>query len=141
MPRPYGPLFWERIDRYPPVLCRLLARVPKGKPLTTEQIAERSGLSPVQVEAISRQTDWRGIDLPTARSFMLGCNTDLSDRKHCRRIWMYLKSQPRVPSRRFSYLRRSSNWKTYYLPLLEVFVNHLTHGRQAPKNRVAEVRS
>lgn len=122
--KPYGSLFWERLDRYPPLLCRLLARVPRGRVLETDEIASRSGLTPIQVLTISSQLDWRGIDLPTARAFMVGCNTDLSNRQHCRRIWMYLKAQPKKPSSRFVHLRRSPNWTTYYLPLLEQFVQH-----------------
>lgn len=129
MARRYGGMIWERLEKYPPVLCRLLARLPKGRPLSNHEIATRSGLSHYQVEAISRQTDWRGVDLPTARAFMVACNTDLSNREHCRRIWMYLKTQPRNPSKRFGYLRRSPDWGGYYLPLIEVFAKHLIHAR------------
>lgn len=109
-------------------MLRLLARVPRGRPLTTPELAERSGLPPAMIEAISRQTDWSGIDLPTARRFMSACNADLTDRNHCRRIYMYLKSQPRDPTHRFAYLQRSPDWQGYYLPLIELLTRHLTHG-------------
>lgn len=125
MGRSYGKLFWERIDRYPPVLCRLLARIPKGRPLTNAEVSSRSGLSPAQVEAISRQVDWRGIDLPTARAFMVGCGTDLSNRAHCKRIWVYLRTQPKSASAKFSHLRKDRNWETHWLPLIELFFNHI----------------
>lgn len=120
MSKPYGQLFWDRLDRYPPILCRLLARIPRGRPLTLDEICDRSKLSPSEVHAISRQLDWRGIDLPTARAFMVACGTDLSNRDHCRRIRMFLKSQPSQPLRRFAYLRRDRlQWETIYLPLMK----------------------
>lgn len=125
MGKSYGQLFWQRIDKYPPVLCRLLARLPKGRPLTDAEIAEKSGLSQAQVEAYSRQTDWTGIDLPNARSFMLGCGTDLSNRAHCKRIVVYLKSQPKQHRSRFTHLRRDPQWETHYVPLIKILFNHM----------------
>jgi hypothetical protein len=125
MAKPYGQLFWDRIDRYPPILLRLLARIPRSRPLETFEIASRSGLSESTVEAIGQQTDWRGVDIPTARAFMTGVGIDLSDRSDCRRIRVYLKSAPKTPANRFPYLKRSEKWESYFLPLLKKFVNHL----------------
>jgi hypothetical protein len=122
---PYGQLFWARLNRFSPLLCRLLARVPRGRPLESTEIAERSGLSVSQVDAISQQTDWRGIDLPTAHQFMLACDTDLSNRQHCRRMRMFLKSQPKHREGRFQHLKRSPNWKVTFLPLLVRLENHV----------------
>ena len=123
--KPYGEKFWERLDRYPPILCRLLARHPRGKAFSSVEIADRSGLSVMQVIAISNQTDWSGVDLPTARRFMLGCSTDLSNRSHCIRMHMYLRLQAKDPSKRFMFLRKSGEWDSYYLPLLRRFYEHV----------------
>jgi len=127
-------VFWSRVFNYPPILLRLLARPPKGKPFTTSELSARSGLPPVTIEAISHQTDWTGIDVPTAHAFMRACNTDLADRNHCRRIYMYLKTQPRTPLKRFSYLRRSPQWKPYYLPLIERYVEYLINNGKSSTN-------
>lgn len=111
--------FFDRMDRFPPILCRLLARVPRGRALTSVEIADKSGLSVMQVNSIATQTDWRGIDIPTARAFMAGCNTDLSKRSHCVRLDMYLRSNVKDPRRRFQFLRKSGEWESYYLPLMQ----------------------
>jgi hypothetical protein len=79
----------------------------------------------MQVEAISQQTDWRGIDLPTARRFMVGCNCDLTDRETNKRIVAYLRSGSKKRVSRFPYLRKSERWEAYYLPLVERFAQHL----------------
>lgn len=110
--------FIDRLDRFPPILCRLLARVPRGRALTSVEIADAAGLSVTQVEAISMQTDWRGVDIPTALAFMVGCNTDLTKRSHCVRLDMYLRSNAKDPRRRFQFLRSSGAWDSYYLPLI-----------------------
>lgn len=110
--------YWERFDAFCPLLLRILARHPRGEPLTTLEIADRSGLSTSQVEAISWQTDWRGIDLPTVRAYMTGVGIDLASREDVRRIRMYLKTSTRDPNRKFPYLRRNPQWKTTYLPML-----------------------
>jgi hypothetical protein len=93
--------------------------------LESIEIAERSGLSITQVEAISQQCDWRGIDLHTAKAFMQGCGCDITDRGTYRRMREYIKAAPRNPVSRFPYLRRSERWDAYYLPLLERFAQHL----------------
>jgi len=120
-----GALFWDRLVRYPPILCRLLARVPRGRPLTDVEIADRGGLSALQVQAIGNQTDWTGIDLPTARRFMVGCDTDLSHRPTVIRIYSYLRNEAKNPANRFVYLRKAPNWTAYYRPLLTRFHQHL----------------
>lgn len=110
--------YWERFDIFCPLLLRILARHSRGRPLTTLEIADRSGLSASQVEAISWQTDWRGIDLPTVRAYMIGVGIDLASREDVRRIRMYLKTSTRDPNRKFPYLRKDPQWKTMYLPML-----------------------
>jgi hypothetical protein len=124
-------VFWSRFDTFCPLFLRILARHPRGKPLTTLEIAERSGLSPAQIEAISWQTDWRGIDLPTIRAYMAGVGIDLMSRSDVRRIRMYLRTSTRDPNRKFPYLRRSDLWKTTYLPMLNKLAAHHARSRQA----------
>lgn len=114
----FSRVFWSRFDLFPPLFLRILARRPRGAPLTTQEIARRSGLSASQVDAISWQTDWRGVDLPTVRAFMTGVGIDLTVREDVRRIRMYIRTSTRDPSKRFPYLRRSADWQGLYLPML-----------------------
>ena len=113
--------FSQRLNDFPPCFCRLLARKKNGPPLTADEIAERSARTPgvisslnaAQVEAISKQVKWDGIDILDALAFMYGCRVDLTDAKEVRRIKDYLSNKPM-----FVYLRRSPVWKTYWLPLM-----------------------
>lgn len=120
---------WERMDVYCPLILRLLARKRRGRPLTTLEIADASGLPVTTVEAISWSVDWSGIDVPSARAFMKGVGIDLASRDDVRRIRMYLRTSPKDPRRRFPYLRKSPEWKTRYLPMLEEL------GRRVRANR------
>jgi len=125
MGRSHGQILWERLDKFPPLFLRLLARHPRGKPLTTLEISKRSGLSALEVHAMSWHTDWRGIDIPTARAYMAGVGIDLTCRKDVRRIRMYIRSAPKDPRMRFPYLRKSPEWESFYLPLLVTLLKHL----------------
>lgn len=112
--------FWTLTERFPPILIRLLATDPPGHPLTTAEIADRSGLSPALVEAISQSTDWTGIDLPTAKAYLLACKIDLTNGQQIKRITTYLRYKKRngvrIPTP-YQYLRKSPLWETYYQPL------------------------
>lgn len=113
--------FSQRLNDFPPCLCRLLARHRYGPPLTTDEIMQRSNvapglkvqLNPVQVETFSQSTDWKCIHILEALAFMYGCRVDLTDAKEFRRINSYLSKKPTL-----SYLRSHKNWKSYYLPLI-----------------------
>lgn len=111
---------WQRIDRFPPILIRLLARHPRGRPLSTAEISERSGLSPVQVEAISQSVTWDGIDIPTARKFLCACQIDLMNPAQMKRVTVYMRgkvtSRGRIPTP-YRYLKTSPDWERYYRPL------------------------
>lgn len=114
------PNFSQRLNDFPPILCRLLAHE-KNSPLTAEEIAERSTqtpgvnspLNPVQVETISKSLNWNCIPILDALAFMYGCRVDLTDAKVFRRVKDYLHKKPN-----FEYLRLSPDWKAYYCPLL-----------------------
>ena len=123
--RPYGSVLWRRFDTHPPILLRLLARHPRGAPLDSQEIADRCGLSVTQVDAISQQCDWRGVDLPTLRAFLTGTGCDLFNRRQFQRIRAYLRTKPRDPTNRFGFLKHSDRWKTYYLPLIDRFLDSL----------------
>tara|TARA_R110002051_G_scaffold323373_1_gene416783 strand:+ start:78 stop:428 length:351 start_codon:yes stop_codon:yes gene_type:complete len=105
--------FYNKANRFSPVLCRLLARKRYGRPLTSLELSDASGLSLVQVEAISQQVNWTGVDLYTLRKFTQSCGTDFSSRSDMRRVSDYMRKSPT-----FAYLKRSRNFREYYLPLI-----------------------
>ena len=119
--------FWERCEMFPPILCRIFARKKRGAPLDTSEIADRSGLNPAQVEAISQSLDWRGIDLPTAFAFMQACNSDFADRDQFRRF------RQSVKRRAYRHLRRSPVWEAYYQPLWNRWIKHYDQQRATAK--------
>lgn len=112
---------WTRFDKFPPILCRLLARNADKGPLETVELAERSGLSATQVEAIALQLDWRGIDVPTAKRFLQACGLDFDDSKQMRRVRQRIKKRLKTKGGRFSYLKDSANYDNYFAPLMARF--------------------
>lgn len=84
-------MYWvSKLDKLPPNVCRLLARVPnKPKaPLTTEQISQRSGLSKQTVRRISRLRSWATVPLETHEKFKIGCG--ITPGRECLQV-AYLK--------------------------------------------------
>lgn len=124
-----GDVAWHRrIERFPPILIRLLARNPRGGPLTTMEIAERSGLLPMQVETLSFSTSWGGVDIPTYRAYTRACNLDLMNPVQAKRNEVYLNGHiyngVRQPPQ-FLYLKRDKNWETYYKPLMARYIESI----------------
>lgn len=120
--------FWEKLDAFPPIQCRLLARVkPGGPPKGNAQIAQESGLSVLQVVALSEQTDWAGVDVPTMRRFTRACGVDFENPGSMKRITMYLRGHNRKGyhiAPKFEYLRTSPDWDSFYRPLAEKLIHH-----------------
>lgn len=118
--------FWQRTEQVPPILVRLLARQPRQPTMTTQQVAERSGLPAAQVVAIASQLDWTGVDMPAARAFMQGCGVDLADPKHVRRLRDYFRwAAKRPPHTRFGFIRRSDDHDGYLDELWRRWREHL----------------
>jgi hypothetical protein len=106
--------FWTRAELFRPPLCRLLARHRYSRPLTIQEIAERSkGITPVEVIAISETVDWRYVNIRQMQAFLTGCGMDFCDTKAMRRVDDYIRKGPT-----FQYLRQRPDWTTHYLPLL-----------------------
>jgi len=104
----------QKAERFPPILCRLLARKRYGRPMTLLEIAEASHMTPHEVESLSQSTTWEGVDIFRLKAFTSACGVDFDDSKQLRRAEDYLSKQPT-----FRYLRSSTEWTTYYLPLLK----------------------
>jgi hypothetical protein len=112
----YEMKFWPQLDRFPPVLCRLLAKGQSG-PLTTAEIAEKSSLSLSMIEALSQMPNWDGVYLYTCKAFTAACGVDFDNLADMRRVRDYLRHRPT-----FQYLRVSPMWKNYYLPMLIIWL-------------------
>lgn len=112
----YPDTFWQRAEAFPPILCRVLARRhnygrPKAIPL--EELATLAQIPPITLQAISVQTDWSGIDLPTMQRYLKACGLDFENATQMKRLQGFLYTNPS-----FQYLRDSNEWTQTYLPLL-----------------------
>lgn len=108
--------FQQRLDRFPPVICRLLAKHQWGPPLTSREVADRSGLSLYRVDAISTLTSWNEVTVGDMRAFLTGCGLDFQDSKAMNRVHCYLRSRSK---NKFVHLRRSPD-RDYFAGLAEI---------------------
>lgn len=112
--------FWNTSRRYPPILCRLLARKKNGPALTEKEIADRAKLSALEINLLSKLTVWDDVSLSVMKKFLAGCGLDFCNRADMKRIDAYRRSQPT-----WKYLRRSGQWLPYYEPLLKTYAASL----------------
>lgn len=116
--------FWQRLDRVPPALIRIMARAtPHSRhPAPTKTIAQKSGLSEEEVILISSKVDardWDGVALGTARKFLQGCGVDLANSGDVVRLRRQIRRMKRRPShRRFLFVAHSPE-SDYLTNLLE----------------------
>jgi hypothetical protein len=111
--------FYDKADKTPPILVRLLARKKNGPPLSDLVISERSKLSLIQVHIISQSLSWDDIPITTMRKFMVACEVDIENPEQFNRVKAYL----RRPT--WKYLRTSPLWRSYYLPLVQRYLASL----------------
>lgn len=116
----------ERLDRFPPLVCRLLAREGESnrhiKPLTDDQIAERSGLSISRVKALSWLVDWKGVEVYEMLAFSKGCGVDLSDRSKLAKHLQYVRSKR---NRTWQYLKKHHEWDSRWSQMITLYQEHL----------------
>lgn len=121
MPKPLS--LPEKLDRFPPVVIRLLARKQRGRTVTAmsdQDIAAASGLSVGQVKSVSRLTNWGTVDVDTLQAFCKGCGADLDNRDWLRKNAAYMASIRSIPR----YLRQSDHWSHTFEPLISIWVRH-----------------
>lgn len=112
------------MDLLPPNVCRLLARMPHKpkQPLTTDQIAQRSGFSKQKVRAISRQRTWKDITVGDQEAFKSACGIT----RECLQL-AYLKrtfnpqktSTPLYHIRRLMKARADKRLEKYFADLMK----------------------
>lgn len=123
MPKPLT--LSEKLERFPPLVARLLARVPVSRKnpdfvraLTDAEIAQASGLPETTVVALSKLTDARGLDLDTIEAFYRGCRINLHDRRCLQKNALYMANIRGAPR----YLRQSPDWSTKFEPLIRILL-------------------
>jgi len=104
--------FFQRLDRYPPALIRLLARNPDGSVMTDTDIAKRGCRHQFAYAA-----DWSGIPIEQADSFLSACRADPMDTNWVRRVNRLTKPSSTC---RFTWLQRSPLWPQLK-PILAVY--------------------
>lgn len=121
------PDFFVRLDTFPPLVCRLLARRitraggVEAKP--AEDISKDSGLRLGEVNSLSWHTSWDDVPVKLVRRFALGCGVDFTSRDSMRLQSGYLRRRPS-----FKYLKKSPLWSSVYEPLIKIYVSqHAEH--------------
>lgn len=67
-----------RFNRFPPMLCRLLARTRHGtRPMTTVELSAASGLTRERVTQISGLPSWEHLPLRDIEAFSRACGVNL----------------------------------------------------------------
>jgi hypothetical protein len=119
---------WERVQYFPPAVCRILARPANARgrsqrPLTDEEIAQASGLPLTDVRSLSWVTSWDNVPVSKMRAFAHGCGIDLDDWSTIRQ---HLRFINRMRGKWFTashYLRRDQHWENRWKPLIENYMN------------------
>ncbi len=114
--------FIQKLDRFPPIAIRILARVPVDsggvRAKTDEEIAGESGLSLCEVASLSHLDRWNTVPIATAFAFIGGCGANLDDRDWQRHNAAYMNKLRFAPN----YLRQSPEWETKFKPMIELWL-------------------
>ena len=119
---------WSILEKYPPVLVRLLARTWESsdpdrggsshgsvRALSNEEVALDSGLPPNIIEEISQLTTWDTVPVAMVRMFCRGCHFAPVNYWERNRTSAYPRTNPK-----FVYLKKSPHWVEVFLPLIRI---------------------
>jgi hypothetical protein len=108
--------FVTAAELYPPVVVRLAARKSKcGPPLTTNEIADRAGMTPLHAWLVSCATSWDQIEFGTMLAFTKACGADFSDARSVRRLTAFFRTNPK-----WGHLKKHPDWHSTFKPLLKI---------------------
>lgn len=98
----------EKCNKFPPFLCRLVARKVHGRqPMTNAEIARKSGLSIANVDKLARARNWNHCTLKTVAAFAMGCGVDLlRPRRHLDYLRRRKKAQWQASKAHSKYVAR-----------------------------------
>jgi hypothetical protein len=109
---------FQKLDRFPPVVIRLLAKH-KGSAMTDAEIAAAlvttarpkwvvDAVPLPEVKRLSYLTSWDHVTIGTTRAFLHACNCNLEDRDTFRNLSRYLRQDPK-----FTHLRKSERFPEF----------------------------
>lgn len=125
---------WKKLEAYPPILCRLLARKGKGRfnerIMTDEEIAEVGNMKLSDVKSLSWKTSWDDVPFRQVRQFSMACRVDFTDtenmKKHVRLINRKTQS--------FWHIRKSSH-REKFTEMLRVWARDNQQQRRNHENQ------
>lgn len=99
---------WTKLDRYPPVVVRLLA-VRNRVLLSDTEIATRAKLSMSDVRHLNHLTSWDEVPVSKMRAFTKACGVDFANPVQMRR----LNQNFRKGRFQFAAAKKSSKWPEF----------------------------
>jgi hypothetical protein len=90
----------EHLDRFNPILCRMLARK-NGHRIKVDDLAAAVGVTRRTIIRLSKQKSWNGVSVGTASRFMSACGIDPF---HLGSIRRFVRKAVQDPGRTFDYL-------------------------------------
>jgi hypothetical protein len=118
----------RKLRRFPPIVCRLLARTgprQERRPLRDEEIARASGLPVSKVRSLSWEVSWDDVPVGIMLKFSEACGVDFSSREILRMQTKFLSRKPVM-----RYLRKDREWETKWSPMMNAYRKHLEdHGQ------------
>lgn len=103
-------------------MCRLLARDRTStggvKAIPVAIIANRAGMTIMEVNSLSWLTSWDSVPFVKIRPFMEACGIDLTNKEILRTHSSYIRRG--AP---FKYLKLSPDWEKVYKPLIIAYVS------------------
>lgn len=114
--------FWSYAEKYPPILCRLLARRKNGPPYTTDELVERvdGWLVCYEINSISWELSWSNVKFGCMHTFLHACGVDFCNAGQMNRIAVYMKLKGK-----FRYLSRSPEFESILRPLAQRYHDHI----------------
>ena len=113
MPKPLR--YHQRLDRFPPILIRLLVGCSDPEVDSDRVLAADCGLTMAEFKFVSYSTSWDDITDRLRESYLKGCAIDLEKRRCWRRLeWMRRHGH-------FRHLKRSPLWESQFAEQLEIY--------------------
>lgn len=83
---------WVKLDRFPPLLIRLLARERGGSLMSDEAIIRRSGgrISRAHLAMLTHATTWDDVPVGLMKAFVLACNADFANPTRMKSLTRYI---------------------------------------------------
>lgn len=117
---------WKKLEKYPPVLVRLLAKNEDGTAMSDGDVVRVSGylLNIAEVRRLSYLTIWDNVAIADMRRFCIACGVDFGNRNRMRTLNRYLKDA------KFSHLTRHKDFPAFK-EMLKVYLNsQIKHASQ-----------